>query len=260
MKIAWCIIGAGLLAVPAVALERTVPLPGGATMDMIWCEPGSYMMGSPPDENGRYDDEPLHKVTITRGFWLGKYEVTQRQWESVMRTNHSRFRDPDNPVENVSWHDCEAFIRRVNSVLGGAARFPTEAEWEYACRAGSDKPVHDGKAIDDVAWYDLNSDSQAHEVGCNKPNAWGFYDMHGNVLEWCADWFSKLKGDAVDPKGPPMGSFKILRGGCWFFYARDCRAAYRLKREPTLRNCIFGFRLACSGIGHDVTREDGKKL
>ena len=226
---------------------KTITLPGGAKMEMIWCAPGKFSMGSPITEPGRFEDEKQRTVSITRGFWLGKYEVTQRQRESVMRSNHSRFRSPDNPVENVSWHDCEMFVRRVNVALGGLARFPTEAEWEYACRAGSDAPVAGSGNLPEMAWYDLNSDNQTHEVGRNKPNAWGFLDMHGNVLEWCADWFSVPDGgDAVDPKGPPSGSFKILRGGCWFFYERDCRSAYRLRREPSLRNCIFGFRLACS--------------
>ena len=228
---------------------KTITLPGGATMDFIWCEPGKFEMGSPLDETGRFDNETRHTVTLTKGFWLGKCEVTQRQWESVMRNNHSRFKNPENPVENVSWHDCVTFIKRINSTLGGVARLPTEAEWEYACRAGTDAPVSGNGVLGDMAWYDFNSDNQTHEVGKNKPNAWGFYDMHGNVLEWCSDWFSLPTSDAVDPKGPPSGSFKVLRGGCWFFYERDCRCAYRLKREPNLRNCIFGFRVACSDLG-----------
>ncbi len=229
--------------------SKTITLPGGVKMEMIWCAPGKFEMGSPVDETGRFDNETRHPVTITKGFWLGKYEVTQRQWECVMRSNHSRFKGPDRPMENVSWLDCETFVRRVNAQLGGLARFPTEAEWEYACRAGCDGPVSGSDTLADVAWYDCNSDSQTHEVGRIKPNAWGFYDMHGNVLEWCSDWFSALPGKPVDPKGPPSGSFKVLRGGCWFFYERDCRCAYRLKREPSLRNCIFGFRLACSDDG-----------
>ena len=113
----------------------TVTLPGGAKMEMVWCAPGKFKMGSPPGERGRISNEPLHEVALTKGFWLGKYEVTQRQWESVMRSNHSRFKNGDNPVENISWHDCEAFIRRVQPAFGGKARLPTEAEWEYACRA-----------------------------------------------------------------------------------------------------------------------------
>ena len=227
---------------------KTITLPGGAEMEMVWCAPGKFEMGSPIGETGRFDNEVRHSVSITKGFWIGKYEVTQRQWESVMRNNHSRFKGPDNPVENVSWHDCDIFIRRVNQALGIGARLPTEAEWEYACRAGSDAPVAGSGVIADMAWYDLNSDNQTHEVGRNQPNAWGLYDMHGNVLEWCRDWFSNSPSEAVDPKGPPSGSFKVLRGGCWFFYERDCRSAYRLRREPNLRNCIFGFRIACSDI------------
>ena len=223
---------------------RTVTLPGGAKMEMIWCAPGTFQMGSPAGEQGRISNETLHSVTLTRGFWLGKYEVTQSQWESVMRSNHSRFKQKDNPVENISWHDCEAFMKRIGSAFGGKARLPTEAEWEYACRAGSNTPFSGSGVVSEVAWYDENSEHQTHEVGKNKPNAWGFYDMHGNILEWCSDWYSEPKGDSVDPKGPPSGSFKVLRGGCWFFLDSDCRCAYRLKREPNLRNCIFGFRVA----------------
>ena len=230
---------------PSGAL-KTITLPGGATMEMIWCGPGSFMMGSPVTEKGRFDDEPLHQVTLTKGFWLGKYEVTQRQWQSVMGRNPSKFKAPDRPVESVSWEDCNAFIRRLNVDLGGVARFPTEAEWEYACRAGSSNAVAGNGLLVDMAWYDANSGNETHPVGKNQPNAWGFYDMHGNVLEWCYDWFGKIGDHAIDPKGNASGSFRVLRGGCWFFFARDCRSAYRLKRDPDLRNAIYGFRLACS--------------
>ena len=225
---------------------KIITLPGGAKMEMIWCGPGTFMMGSPSTEAGRFDDETIHPVKLTKGFWLGKYEVTQAQWESVMGGNRSRFKGPDRPVDSVSWEDCQSFIRKANVALGGVARLPTEAEWEYACRAGSGAAISGNGHLGDMAWYDGNSDSQTHAVGKNQANAWGFYDMHGNVLEWCFDWFAKTDGQAVDPKGPPNGSFKVLRGGCWFFYERDCRSAYRLKRDPGIRNCIFGFRLACS--------------
>ena len=233
----------------ATGTERTIKLPGGATMEMIWCGPGTFMMGSPLTETGRFEDELIHPVTLTKGFWLGKYEVTQEQWESVMGENRSRFKAPDRPVDGVSWEDCQGFIRKVNVALGGVARLPTEAEWEYACRAGSVTPVAGSGHLNDMAWYDRNSGSQTHAVGKHQANAWGFYDMHGNVLEWCSDWFSKQEGQAIDPKGPASGAFRVLRGGCWFFYERDCRSAYRLKRDPGIRNCIFGFRLACSGKG-----------
>ena len=228
---------------------KFITLPGGAKMEMIWCGPGTFMMGSPATEAGRFDDETIHPVRLTRGFWLGKYEVTQAQWESVMGESRSRFKGPDRPVDSVSWEDCQSFIRKVNVALGGVARLPTEAEWEYACRAGSGAPVSGNGHLGDMAWYDQNSGSQTHDVGKNQANDWGFYDMHGNVLEWCHDWFAKTEGESVDPQGPPSGSFRVLRGGCWFFYERDCRSAYRLKREPSIRNCIYGFRLACSGKG-----------
>ena len=228
---------------------KFITLPGGAKMEMIWCGPGTFMMGSPATEAGRFDDETIHPVKLTKGFWLGKYEVTQAQWESVMGENRSRFKGPDRPVDSVSWEDCQRFIRKANVALGGVARLPTEAEWEYACRAGSGAPISGNGHLGDMAWYDRNSGSQTHDVGKNQANHWGFYDMHGNVLEWCHDWFAKTEGESIDPQGPPSGSFRVLRGGCWFFYERDCRSAYRLKREPSIRNCIYGFRLACSGKG-----------
>ena len=221
----------------------TVTLPGGVAMEMVWCAPGSFVMGSPENESGRFADEPQRNVTITKGFWIGRHEVTQRQWSSVMRDNPSRFKDPDGPVDNISWHDCAMFLRKVNVQHDGWARMPTEAEWEYACRAGAFGMAD----VNEVAWYDSNSGNQTHVVGQKLPNAWGLYDMRGNVLEWCSDWYSvPKKADVIDPAGPPSGSFKVLRGGCWFFYERDCRIACRLKREPHLRNCIFGFRMAYS--------------
>ena len=226
---------------------KTINLPGGVTMEMIWCEPGEFMMGSKPDEAGRFSDETLHKVTLRKGFWLGKYEVTQEQWLSVMKEERAKFQGEGLPQDSVSWDDCNQFIHRVNEYIGGGARLPTEAEWEYACRAGSDTPFSGGLTVEDVAWYAANSTGLPHKVGSKAPNAWGFYDMHGNLLEWCSDWYYKLFPTAVvDPKGSVIGSFKVLKGGCWFFFARDCRSAYRLKRDPEIRNCLYGFRLAMS--------------
>ena len=225
---------------------KVLTLPGGEKMEMIWCEPGSFMMGSPKDEKGRFEDEHIHRVTLTKGFWLGKYEVTQAQWNSVMGRGRPRFAGKDKPMDNVSWDDCQRFLRAVNATLGGVARLPTEAEWEYACRAGSSAPISGSGKLDQMAWYDANSDNSTHPVGKKDPNDWGFCDMHGNVLEWCSDWFANTEGHAVDPKGPSSGSFRLLRGGCWFFLERDCRSAYRLKRDPGIRNSIFGFRMACS--------------
>ena len=226
---------------------KTINLPGGATMEMIWCEPGEFMMGSDPDEEGRFSDETQHKVTLRRGFWLGKYEVTQEQWLSVMKEQRAKFPGEGHPQDSISWDDCKHFIEQVNAFVGGGVRLPTEAEWEYACRAGSSTPFSGGEKLEDVAWYAANSCGQPQRVGTKAPNSWGFYDMHGNLLEWCSDWYSKLyERDAIDPKGSVVGSFRVLKGGCWFFFARDCRSAYRLKRDPEIRNCLYGFRLAMS--------------
>ena len=227
---------------------RVITLPGGATMEMIWCAPGSFEMGSPLNEVGRFENEARHKVTLTKGFWLGKHEVTQRQWESVMRVNHSKFKNPDNPVETVSWQDCEIFIRRVNAKIGGFARFPTEAEWEYACRAGSDTPFSGGVAPSETAWYDGNSDNHTHEIGSQKPNAWGFHDMHGNVYEWCEDAYDKdyySTGPAIDPCNRAFG-VRVLRSCSWNSAARRCRSASRSWYASGDAFHTYGFRLCCS--------------
>ena len=246
---------AGGGAPSAAGRTKTITLPGGAKMEMIWCPPGEFEMGSPLTEDGRFEDEVSHPVKLTRGFWLGKYEVTQGQWKSVMGDEgaslRSRFKGEKRPVENVSWHDCQSFMRKMNETLGGAARLPTEAEWEYACRAGTTGAFAGDGSVDEMAWYDGNSGSQTHDVGTKKANAWGFHDMHGNVLEWCADWFAKTATGSVDPKGPASGSFRVLRGGSWFYYARDCRSAYRQKRDPSIRNFVFGFRLAITAGAND---------
>ena len=198
---------------------KTITLPGGATMEMVWCAPGKFEMGSPADESGRFDNEMRHTVTITKGFWIGKYEVTQRQWVSVMRTNGSRFKNPDNPVENLSWHDCMVFIKRVNAELKGLARLPTEAEWEYACRAGSDAPVAGNGVLADMAWYDLNSDNQAHEVGKNKPNAWGCTTCTGTCWSGAPTGF---------PSPPPMPWIpRARRRARSRFFAEDAGSSTR---------------------------------
>jgi formylglycine-generating enzyme required for sulfatase activity len=231
---------------------KTITLPGGAEMEMIYCAPGSFMMGSPEDEEDRFDDETQHKVTLTRGFWLGKYPVTQSQWKSVMGGNPSNFEGDDNPVDSVSWDDCKKFIKKINSRSGFTARFPTEAEWEYACRAGTEGAYSGAGDLDDMGWYDENSDDETHPVGEKEPNAWGFYDMHGNVLEWCADWYGSYPTKAVtDPKGPSSGGNRVLRGGSWGILARGCRSAFRRSYGPVLGYDLFGFRLCCSAGSHE---------
>ena len=241
--------GNGKIEPRKTGTKRTITLPGGATMEMIWCAPGTFLMGSPLSEIGRFEDEPQHQVMLTKGFWLGKFEVTQAQWTSVMGANPSHFKGDKRPVDTLSWSDCQAFIHKVQAMTRLPVRLPTEAEWEYACRAGRTGAVSGSGLLGDMAWYDANSEHQTHDVGNHQPNDWGFHDMHGNVLEWCSDWFAKpneMSMAMVDPQGPATGSFRMLRGGCWFYFARDCRSAYRLKRDPDVRNSVFGFRLACS--------------
>ena len=220
-------------------------LPGGAMMEMIYVAPGSFAMGSPASEAGRFRDETQHRVTLAKGYWLGKYEVTQAQWQSVMGGCPSLFPGDNRPVDNVSWEDCQIFVSTINSQLNCGARLPTEAEWEYACRAGSTGPYAGDGYLDDMGWYDDNS-NMTHPVGQKHANAWGFHDTHGNVWEWCADWYGEYGRAATDPRGPASGKSRVLRGGSWSRSARGCRSAYRGRYNPGRRVCSYGLRLCCS--------------
>lgn len=214
--------------------------------DFVWVEPGTFEMGSLPEEPGRNADESLHQVTLTKGFFISKYEVTQGQWKEVMGSNPSLFTGDDRPVENVSWHDAQEFIRRLND-RGANVRLPTEAEWEYAARAGSRAAYHFGSTanlLGDYAWYAANSGGETHPVGSKRANAWGLYDMSGNVWEWCQDWAAVYPvGNVVDPTGPPSGSDKIGRGGSWGVDPTMCRSADRNAAAPDVRGNDLGFRL-----------------
>ncbi len=231
---------------PKAGDVNTITLPGGAEMRFRWCPPGTFMMGSPETEEGRNSDETLHRVTLTKGFWLGETEVTQRQWESVMGNNPSRFKGADLPVERVSWDECQNFIQRVNEQLNCGMRLPTEAEWELACRAGTTGPYGGTGNPKEMGWY---SGIQTHPVGQKTPNAWGLCDMHGNVWEWCADWYGYYpSGNVTDPTGPSSGANRVDRGGCWGDDARDCRSANRHRFEPGRRIHYLGFRVALAPI------------
>ena len=240
-------------------------------MDFVYIAPGTFMMGSPESEHGRGDDETQHEVTITNGFWLGVTEVTQGQWNKVMGSNPSYFKGSNRPVEQVSWDDCQTFLIKMcemERVPPGSYRLPTEAQWEYACRAGTDGPYAGN--LEEMAWYldnltfrwlDLqgfwNADwskgippifvehASTVLVGRKKPNAWGLYDMHGNVLEWCEDGYWEYQVGAVaDPVGPGSGTNRICRGGGWLSTsARDCRAARRARGVPDGPIFDLGFRL-----------------
>ena len=258
--------------------RKTLTLPGGETMTMIYVAPGSFMMGSSQidDKNYGYGHEVQHHVTLTKGYWLGETEVTQAQWESVMGNNPSKFKGSSYPVETVSWDDCQKFIDKVNSAtrhqFGGDARLPTEAEWEYACRAGSNTRFSWGDSLNGkkanccgkhpcgTIWSGPDLESTV-KVRSYPPNSWGFFDMHGNVEELCQDWYRKHLADpVVDPvvserqvinSTAPVGfprSGRVLKGGSWFHPARDCRSASRTYTWGERGNCRSGFRLACSAL------------
>ena len=240
--------------------ERTFSLPNGTEMEFVWIEPGTFQMGSPASEEGRWDDEgPVHEVEISAGFWLGKYEVTQEQWESVMGTSPWSGQDfvessPSHPAVYISWNDVQEFIGRLNAEGGEALyRLPSEAEWEYACRAGSATRWSfgdDESQLTRYAWYSYNAweagEGYAHAVGQKKPNAWGLYDMHGNVREWVQDWWDRdyyNSSPRVDPLGPSSGSGRFVRGGGFSNSAQDVRAAKRGYISPGLRSVGIGVRL-----------------
>ena len=215
-----------------------------AAMEFVWIPAGEFRMGS-TSSRGDDNERPRTRVRISRGFFLGKYEVTQELWQAVMGTNPSRFSDCDRcPVERVSWDDAQAFVERLNARSTGTSyRLPTEAEWEYAARAGrrgNDYP----EDLDSIAWHEGNSGDRTHPVGQKAPNAWGLHDMLGNVREWVEDWYGEYPGGAVtDPEGPSTGSARVARGGSWSGRARSCRAAGRFYASPGARHLSIGLRL-----------------
>jgi len=217
-------------------------------MKFAWIPPGNFLMGSPVGEKGRDDDEVQHRVTLTKGFWLGVYPVNQAELQAVMKNNPSHFKGDNRPVEQVSWQDCQAFCAALSKREGKTYRLPTESEWEYACRAGATTAYcfgDDPAQLGEYAWYVENSDSVTYPVGRKKPNAWGLYDMHGNVWQWCQDWYGDYpRSDQVDPLGPAQGSHRVIRGGSWRYYGRDCRSADRIWFVPVIRLNYLGFRLA----------------
>ena len=219
-------------------------------MEFSYIKPGNFMMGTPSGEHGRQEYETRHRVTLTQGYYLQTTEVTQGQWKAVMGSNPSKFFGDNCPVEQVSWDDAQSFIQKLNAREGGTHyRLPTEAEWEFACRAGSDTPYANGKSLSSLGWYFANSvRMKTHPVAGKSQNDWGLYDMHGNVEEWCQDWFfDYYSGNATNPAGPSMGSIRVIRGGSWqstVGYVSSCRSASRSFTSPGHRSCDLGFRLA----------------
>ena len=244
----------------------------GVSYRFRWCPAGSFMMGSPKEEDNRFDDEVQHEVVLTRGFWMLETQVTQAMWRSVMGYNPSDFSNTgggkskvsglntDNfPVENVSWDDCQEFINKLNAIAelkGLEFRLPTEAQWEYACRAGTTTPFFWGSSLNGdkancFGYFPYGTDVKGEYLGRTSPvgsysaNPWGFFDMHGNVYEWCADWYDDYPtGTVTDPLGPAVGSYRVLRGGSWYFFAQGCRSAYRGCNVVGYRYSSLGFRLS----------------
>jgi formylglycine-generating enzyme required for sulfatase activity len=240
----------GLISVFA-GENRVVPV---LKLEMIWVEPGVFTMGSPSHEEGRNKAEgPQMRVTLTKGFWLGKTEVTQEQYELVMGKNPSAFKNVGKqaPVENVSWIDAMAFCEKLTAREREGGRLPegyvftlpTEAQWEYVARAGStDSAPYD---VESVAWFKKNSGESTHVVAKKTANRWGFHDMQGNVVEWCFDWYGNYPGGAVtDPKGPNHGYYRIARGGSWRTEERTLRFAARSGGSSGRLDYTIGFRLA----------------
>ena len=218
-------------------------------LEMIWVEPGTFMMGSPTTEAERDGNEAQHKVTLTQGFYLGKYEVTQEQYKKVMGKNPSGFKGNKLPVECVYWNDAVAFCEELNKKeripRGWEFALPTEAQWEYACRAGTTTAYSWGYNITpQLANYKDSGLNKTVEVGSYKANPWGFFDMHGNVWEWTADWHGAYPSSSViDPRGPSNGSNRVVRGGSWRNPGAYLRSAYRSSSNPSYRNHAIGFRV-----------------
>jgi formylglycine-generating enzyme required for sulfatase activity len=254
-------------------------LGGGVRMDLVHVKPGTFTMGGTEalTESWQKDERPPHQVTITKGYSLGKYEVTRGQFAAFVKAtsyktdaekigkaggrpanggwteiaglnwqNTNFTQADDHPAVCISWNDAKSFCDWAGKKSGRTVRLPTEAEWEYACRAGTKTRWSFGDsegAMGEYGWYDKNSGMQTQPVGRKRPNAWGLYDMHGNVWEWCEDWWGPYSGDAKDPLGPASGSERVVRGGCWVYGAIPCRSAFRGDDVPSMRNSHVGFRV-----------------
>jgi formylglycine-generating enzyme required for sulfatase activity len=251
---------------PDVEIPGQKHLTNSLGMKFVHIKPGKFLMGSPKEEPDRFDNEVQHEVAITKPYYLGVYEVTQGQWVKVMGKNPSwssadgggkdtvKGQDTSNfPVESISWNDAAAFCSKLSELAeekkaGRVYRLPTEAEWEYACRAGTKTAFYfgsDEKQLGDYTWHFANAGGKPHAVGQKKANAWGLYDMYGNVWEWCQDWYGEYDtNQSVDPKGPKEGSNRVRRGGCWRLAPGYFRSAYRDWGDPSYRDDYLGFRLA----------------
>ena len=216
--------------------------------DMVYVEGGTFTMGNSEEQTVfSAEEKPTHSVTLSN-YMIGKYEVTQKQWEEVMGNNPSCFIGNNNPVEQVNWNDIQEFITKLNAKTGKNYRLPTEAEWEYAARGGNKSKGYKysgSNTLADVAWYSENSGNTTHPIGEKRANELGIYDMSGNVWEWCSDWYDSYSSEEQNnPQGPAHGNNRVDRGGSWINYAKGCRVTIRINDGPDYRNNTLGFRLA----------------
>lgn len=229
--------------------NRLSPVLQNLVNNMVRIEGGTFTMGATSEQSSdAHDDEkPAHQVTLS-SFSIGKYEVTQEEWQAVMGSNPSHFKGAKRPVEKVSWNDCQEFIRKLNQMTGKHFRLPTEAEWEYAARGGNRSNGYKyagSNSLGNVAWYTDNSGGETHPVGQKSPNELGLYDMSGNVWEWCQDWFGSYSSSSqTNPTGPSIGSFRVYRGGSWNYDARNCRSSIRYDITLSISDDGLGLRLA----------------
>ena len=231
--------------------EISIPVKNGISIDMVKVEAGTFMMGATSEMQYPEDDEkPVHQVTLTNDYYMGKYEVTQALWQVVMGSNPSKFKGDDLPVDQVSWNDCQEFISKLNSMTGRMFRLPSEAEWEYAARGGKKSRGYQysgSSNISDVAWYCENSAEKTHPVGTKQANELGLYDMTGNVWEWCQDWYgSYVSSSQTNPTGAVSGWCRVIRDGSCYGFARNCRSSIRGYDAPDNRNDSLGLRLVLS--------------
>ena len=230
--------------------EEVIDLGNGVELTMVLIPAGKFLMGSPISEEYRDEDETQHEVTISKPFYMGKFEVTQEQWELLMGTNPSEFKGKKIPVTNITWDDCQDFITKLNKKTKNKFRLPTEAEWEYCCRAGTKTAYFFGEYLNPLnANYnnpEKEVESEPLPVGRDyKPNTFGLCDMHGNVMEWCNDWYDDYPDDdSIDPQGPDEGETKVFRSGSCFEFPSELRSAYRGHQPPYERFIVLGFRLA----------------
>ena len=272
-----CVIAVSLWLGVGASISSSQPpkeITNSIGMKLVLIPKGTFMMGSPESEQGRKEDENQHEVTISKDYYLGVSEVTQGQYEKVMEKNPSHFQgaivgneNADLPVENVSWDDAVEYCKKLSELpdekkVGRVYRLPTEAEWEYSCRAGSKTAYSfddEEGLLSEYGWFRRNSSDRTHTVGLLEPNAWGLYDMHGNVWEWCSDWYEEYpKGAVSDPTGAKEGSLRVDRGGSWRYEAAVCRSAIRLRVNPSFRDDRSGFRVALSPSGIPKSPEADK--